>query len=322
MKTRVGIVGWGNLGRGVARALAACPDLEGAFVLTRRDPAAVAPAGESLPFYSVEEEKNLRGEADILILCGSSAHDLPRQTPQFAQNWCVVDSFDTHKKIPAHFSAVDAAARRGHTLAVISAGWDPGLLSLWRLLAFAAIPDGACNTFWGRGVSQGHSDAVRHIPGVVGCVQYTIPKDEALFAARRGDAGTLSESERIRRVCYVAAAPGADRDAIAREIAAMPHYFAPYETAIFFVSEDELQSQHASLAHAGSVFSSGGEGEQIACSLRTASNPHLTAQLLLAAARAAVRLSRAGETGCRTFFEIPPALLLPDDEATLRKKLL
>ena len=322
MAIRIGIVGWGNLGRGVLRALRQAEDMEPAFVLTRRDPAAVAPPEETVPFFRTEEAEQLREKADVLVLCGSSAYDLPRQTPRFALDWCVVDSFDTHRRIPAHFEAVDLAARQGGTLAVISAGWDPGLFSLWRLLAKAAVPCGMQNTFWGKGVSQGHSEAIRHIPGVIKGVQYTIPKEDALAAARRGEAAAFSDGERIRRVCYIVAEPGADRDAISREITAMPNYFEPYETAVFFIGEAQFEREHHSFAHGGSVFSSDADGNRIACSLHTPSNPDLTAHVLIACARAAHRLSEQGETGCRTLFDIPPALLLPQSPGELCAAML
>jgi diaminopimelate dehydrogenase len=322
MAIRIGIVGWGNLGRSVLQAAAEAPDLTPVCVLTRRDPAAVAPPDSPVPFARAEEAERFAECVDVMALCGSSAYDLPRQTPQFARDWCVVDSFDTHRTIDAHFQAVDLAARQGQTLAVISAGWDPGLFSLWRLLAKAAIPDGAQNTFWGRGVSQGHSEAIRHIAGVRRAVQYTVPKESALEQVRRGDAVALPDEARIRRVCYVVAEAGADKDAISREIAAMPHYFAPYETAVFFISEEEFLTHHTSLSHEGRVYSSDSAGERIACSLFAPSNPTLTAHLLLSAARAAHRLHEAGEIGCRTFFDVPPALLLPEDGATLRTTLL
>ena len=322
MDIRIGIAGFGNLGKAALYEARRTPDMTPVCVITRRDPSFVGKDEDGVTFIRSDDALSMREKVDVLLICGSSAYDLPRQTPSFARDFCVVDAFDTHRKIDEHFSSVDLAARQSEHSAVIAAGWDPGLFSLWRLFARAAMPDGAVNTFWGPGVSQGHSDAIRHIEGVTDAVQYTIPQGEFVSRSAKGDPTAFTDSERIRRLCYVSVKKSADRDKIAKEISSMPHYFKEYDTAVFFVSEEELAKKHYSLAHQGQVFCSDADKNSIACSLKTPSNPNLTARLMLACARAAYRLYSKKEYGCFTMFDIPPALLLPEGKKELRKAFL
>ena len=322
MSIRIGIAGFGNLGKAALYEAQHMPDMTPVCVITRRDPAFVGKGEGSVSFIHSDDTLSMREKIDVMLICGSSAHDLPRQTPTFARDFCVVDAFDTHRKIEEHFLSVDPAARQGEHTAIIAAGWDPGLFSLWRLYARAAMPDGAVNTFWGPGVSQGHSDAIRHIDGVTDAVQYTIPQGQYVSKSEKGEPTVFTDSERIRRLCYVSVKKSANRDKIAREISAMPHYFKDYDTAVFFVSEEELAKKHYSLAHQGQVFCSDILGNQIACSLKTPSNPNLTARLMLASARAAHRLCSKKEYGCFTLFDIPPTMLLPESEKSLLKDFL
>ena len=319
---RIGIVGYGNLGRGVELALRQCPDMALAGVFTRRDPAFLSILTPDVPVRPVAE---LSDELDVLILCGGSAADLPIQSPQLARRYHIVDSFDTHARIPAHFAAVDAAARAGGKLALISAGWDPGLFSWVRALAGSVLPSGESHTFWGPGVSQGHSDAIRRIPGVLDARAYTIPMRHALDQARSGLHTTLTAQERHTRVCYVAAEPGADPERIQQEIVTMPHYFAGYQTQVHFVSREELDREHNGLPHGGTVLHSGQVGGHRAAlefKLELASNPAFTGAVLTACARAVYRLSQAGETGCRTVLDIPISALSPLPPDVLRRTLL
>lgn len=328
MTIRIGIMGYGNLGRGVECALRQNPDLELAAVFTRRDPASVTPLTPGIKVLHADQAEQLKHEIDVLILCGGSATDLPGQTPHYAQWFTVVDSFDTHAKIPEHFAAVDAASRAAGTLGLISAGWDPGLFSLNRLYAGAVLPLGETYTFWGKGVSQGHSDAIRRIEGVLDARQYTIPVPASLQAVRSGAQPALTTRQKHTRECFVVAAPGADTTRIEREIKEMPNYFADYDTTVHFISEKELRRDHAGLPHGGTVLRSGKTGWQnehshvIEYSLKLDSNPEFTSSAIVAYARAAYRLRQAGETGCRTVLDVAPALLSPLSAEELRSTLL
>ena len=328
MTLRIGIVGYGNLGRGVECAVNAAADMELAVVFTRRDPAALKVRTAGVPVAPVSEAAAWADKVDVLVLCGGSATDLPVQTPKFARLFNVVDSFDTHARIPEHFAAVDAAARQGGKVAVISAGWDPGMFSLQRLYANAVLPDGRDYTFWGRGVSQGHSDAIRRIAGVKNAKQYTVPVEEAVEAVRAGKNPELTTRQKHLRECYVVLEPGADAARVEREIKTMPNYFADYDTTVNFISEEEFAAKHSGLAHGGFVFRTGrtgAEGENshvIEYSLKLDSNPEFTASVLAACARAAARLSREGASGARTVFDIAPAYLSPKSAEELRATLL
>ena len=324
---RVAIYGYGNLGRGVELALRRNPDCEAVCVFSRRAPETVKTA-TGLPVYAASDVLKFKDQIDVLILCGGSATDLPKMTPALAADFCVVDSFDTHASIPAHFAAVDEAAQKGGTLCLISAGWDPGMFSLARVYAQAILPDGEDYTFWGRGVSQGHSDAIRRIPGVLDARQYTVPVPEALEAVRRGDAPTLTTREKHTRECFVVAVPDADKAAIEQAIVTMPNYFADYDTTVTFVTAEELQRDHAGLPHGGRVIRTGRTGldgehtHAIEYSLRLDSNPEFTASALVAFARAVCRMKGRGRTGCLTAFDVAPADLSPMSPEELRKKLL
>ncbi len=324
---RVGIYGYGNLGRGVEYAVEAAPDMALVALFTRRDPQKIAPR-TGVPVYSADCLSDFKGKIDVLILCGGSATDLPTQTPACASLFNVVDSFDTHAKIPSHFAAVDEAARAGGHVATISSGWDPGMFSLARLYAGAILPDGKDYTFWGRGVSQGHSDAIRRVEGVLDAKQYTVPIDAALAAVRAGENPELTTREKHLRECYVVAKEGADRARIEREIKGMPNYFADYDTTVHFITKEELDRDHAGIPHGGFVIRAGKTGAKgehthvIEYSLRLDSNPEFTASVIVAAARATVRLSREGAVGCRTMLDIPPSYLSPLSGEELRATLL
>lgn len=328
MAIRIGIYGYGNLGRGAELAVGHAPDMELAAVFTRRDPASVRTADPAVPAVPADEAAQWRDRIDVMILCGGSATDLPRQTPALARSFTVVDSFDTHAQIPVHFAAVDAAARESGTLGIISVGWDPGLFSLMRAYGSAVLPEGKAYTFWGRGVSQGHSDAIRRIDGVLDARQYTVPVPQALDAVRRGEQPELTARQKHTRECFVVAAEGADRERIRREIVTMPNYFDEYDTTVHFVTAEELRRDHAGLPHGGTVIRTGVTGadgehrERIEYSLSLDSNPEFTAGVLTAYARAAYRLHAEGAVGCRTVLDIPPALLLPADPAAQRAALL
>ena len=324
---RIGIYGYGNLGRGVECATRQNPDMELFGIFTRRAPESIETL-TGAPVYAASEIDDFRERIDVLILCAGSATDLPEMTPALARRFHVVDSFDTHAHIPGHFAAVDAAAREtGHT-ALTSGGWDPGLFSLNRLYASAILPDGKDYTFWGRGVSQGHSDAIRRIPGVRDARQYTVPVPEALEAVRSGSMPELTTRQKHTRECYVVAEEGADRAAIETAIKTMPNYFNEYDTTVTFISEEEMRANHASLPHGGFVFRTGrtglnGEyGNTIEYRLTLDSNPMFTASVLVALARAVGRLAAKGETGCKTVFDIPPALLSPLSGEELRAHML
>ena len=328
MSIRIGILGYGNLGRGVECAVKQNPDMELRAVITRRPPESVKVLTEGVKVCHVDEAEKLKDEIDVLILCGGSATDLPVQTPEFARWFNVVDSFDTHANIPQHFDAVDRAASESGHVGIISVGWDPGMFSLNRLYATAILPQGSNYTFWGRGVSQGHSDAVRRIEGVRDARQYTIPVDSALEAVRAGKNPELTTREKHTRECFVVAEEGADLARIEHEIKTMKNYFDEYDTTVHFITEEELLRDHKGLPHGGFVLRSGKTGwneensHVIEYSLKLDSNPEFTSSVIVAYARAAYRLSREGQKGCRTVFDIAPAYLSPESAADLRKKYL
>ena len=323
----VAIAGYGNLGRGVEAAVTNASDMDLVGIFTRRDPSAVKVATDT-PVYAWSELAERANDIDVLVICGGSATDLPEQTPELAKLFTVVDSFDTHAHIPDHFARVDAAARAAGTLGVISCGWDPGLFSLARLYASAALPDGADYTFWGRGVSQGHSDAIRRIPGVADARQYTVPVPAALEAARSGENPELTTREKHTRECYVVAEEGADLAAIEEAIVTMPNYFSDYDTTVTFISQEELDANHAGLPHGGTVIRSGRTGlsaefgDTIEFSLQLDSNPYFTGSVLASVARAAHRMHEAGNVGAYTMFDIPPAMLSPLSPEELRAHLM
>ena len=328
MSIRIGILGYGNLGRGVEFAVKEQEDMELVAVFTRRDPASVKIATENVPVISASKAAEWKDKIDVLVLCGGSATDLPVQTPEFAKLFNVIDSFDTHARIPEHFAAVDAAAKSGGHIGIISVGWDPGLFSLARVYSSAILPDGKDYTFWGKGVSQGHSDAVRRIAGVKNAKQYTIPVNAALEAVRSGTNPELSTRQKHTRECFVVIEDGADAAKIENEIKTMPNYFSDYDTTVHFISEEEFKRDHSGLAHGGFVIRSGktGNGKEhnhiIEFSLKLDSNPEFTTSVLIAYARAAYRLSVEGQTGCRTVLDIPPAYLSAQSPDELRAHLL
>ena len=323
---KVGILGYGNLGRGVELAVKGNADIELAAVFTRRNPDSVKISTENVPVVSVEDAASWTEKIDVMILCGGSATDLPAQTPKFAEMFNVIDSFDTHAKIPEHFAKVDAVAKNSNHVAIISVGWDPGLFSLARAYSNAILPNGTDYTFWGRGVSQGHSDAIRRIAGVKNAKQYTVPIDAALAAVRSGTNPTLTTREKHLRECYVVLEEGADAAEVERQIKTMPNYFADYDTTVNFISEDEFKKNHSGLAHGGFVIRTGKTTDAhkhvIEFNLKLDSNPEFTANVLVAYARAAYRLNQEGKRGCMTVLDIPPAYLSAVDGATLRKNLL
>ncbi|MEG1153977.1 MAG: diaminopimelate dehydrogenase [Ruthenibacterium sp.] len=327
MTIRIGILGYGNLGRGVEAAIQKNSDMTLSAVFTRRAPDTLHIASD-VPVLSADTLENWTERLDVLILCGGSATDLPQQTPAMAQKFTVVDSFDTHAKIPAHFEAVDAAARASGHVAVISAGWDPGLFSILRTYGAAALPTGATNTFWGKGVSQGHSDAIRRIDGVLDARQYTVPVAAALDAVRHGETSALSARQKHTRECFVVAAEGADKAKIERDIVNMPDYFADYDTTVTFVSAETLAAEHSGMPHGGHVICSGKTGFHdehthiMDFSLHLDSNPEFTSNILVATARAAHRLHLEGQCGCKTLLDIPPSYLCAESGAYLRKNLL
>lgn len=327
-RIRVAILGYGNLGRGVELAIRQNPDMELTAFFTRRSPSALKTLTPGIPVYSAEKAAEMKDLIDVLILCGGSATDLPRQTPEYAKYFNLVDSFDTHARIPEHFAAVDRVAAASGTTALISAGWDPGLFSLQRLLGNCVLPNGHDYTFWGKGVSQGHSDAIRRVDGVIAGKQYTVPVAEALERVRRGEAPELTAREKHTRECFVVAAPGADKARIEAEIKNMPNYFADYDTTVNFISMEELEREHSGMPHGGTVMRSGttganGEtGQMMEYSLKLGSNPEFTSSVLVCCARAVYRLNAAGNSGCKTIFDIPPAYFSPLSGEELRKQLL
>lgn len=322
-RIRVGIVGYGNLGRGVELAIAQNPDMQLDAIFTRRDPATIS---SSTKAYSIEEAANFVNDIDVMILCGGSATDLPEQGPQFAKMFNVVDSFDTHARIPEYFDAVNGAAVESGKLAVISTGWDPGLFSMNRLLFESILPEGNGYTFWGKGVSQGHSDAIRRVAGVKHGVQYTIPVEAAVQKVRDGENPEFSTREKHLRECYVVAEEGADQAKIRDEIVSMPNYFADYDTVVHFISEEELKQNHSAMPHGGLVLRSGKTGTDstqiMEFGLKLDSNPEFTSSVLVAYARAAYKLYKEGQVGAKTVFDIPLGYLSPKSAAELRKELL
>ena len=327
MTIRIGILGYGNLGRGVELAIQHCPDMELAGVFTRRNPQSLQTV-TGANVYSMEQAETMQNEIDVMILCGGSATDLPVQTPKFAQLYNVIDSFDTHAKIPEHFDAVDASAKAAGKTAIISTGWDPGMFSLNRVLAQAILPQGDTYTFWGKGVSQGHSDAIRRLDGVKDARQYTIPVETALEAVRNGEAPNLTTRQKHLRECFVVAEEGADLAKIEQEIVTMPNYFADYDTTVHFISEEELRANHSGIPHGGFVIHSGKTGVNsenthvIEYGLKLDSNPEFTASVLVAYARAAYGMHKDGITGCKTVFDVAPRYLSPMSDEQLRKEML
>jgi len=325
-KIRIGLMGYGNLGKGAELAIAKCDDMELKAIFTRRAPESIHPITEGVSVFRAEDAKLHRDEIDVLILCGGSATDLPKQGPEYAAYFHTVDSFDTHAKIPEYFDAMDAALKASGHVGIISVGWDPGLFSVNRMMSGAILPDGEYYTFWGKGVSQGHSDAIRRIEGVADAKQYTVPVDSAVEAARSGLNPTLTTRQKHTRVCYVVLKDGADADKIENEIKTMPNYFADYDTFVNFISMEEFKRDHSSMPHGGFVIRSGKSGSGakhvIEYSLKLESNPEFTSSVLIAYARAIYKLSKEGRTGCTTVFDIPPAYLSPLDGAALRKELL
>lgn len=324
---KLAIYGYGNLGRGVECAAHLAPDMELVGVFTRRAPETLKTL-TGVPVYSVNDILDFKDKVDVLIICGGSATDLPEMTPSLAEHFNVVDSFDTHAAIPQHFANVDVAAKKNGNIALISAGWDPGMFSLNRLYASAILPNGQDYTFWGRGVSQGHSDAIRRIDGVLDARQYTVPIPEALEAVRAGENPTLTTGEKHRRECYVVAEDGADLDRIEREIKTMPNYFADYETSVTFITKEELMRDHAGIPHGGSVIRTGVTGlngehkHVIEYSLKLDSNPEFTASVIVAFARAINKMHLRGDSGCKTVFDVAPVDLSPLSPEELRAHML
>lgn len=321
---KVGIIGYGNLGRGVEKAVLKASDIECVGVFTRRNPESVKTV-TGLPVYSMQDLKKF-SDVDVMIICGGSATDLPIMTKGILKDFNTVDSFDTHAKIPEYYEELDKVAKENNHLGAISIGWDPGLFSIARMLFGALLPDGNDYTFWGKGVSQGHSDAIRRIEGVKNAIQYTIPKEQALEQVRNGSNPNLSARDKHLRECFVVALDGADKQKIENEIVNMPNYFADYDTVVHFISEEELKEKHSKLAHGGFVLRSGesaeGNSHLLELSIKLDSNPEFTGSVLLAYARAVARLSKEGKTGAITVFDVPISYLSPMDNALLRKKLL
>lgn len=328
MSIRIGISGYGNLGRGIECAIKQNPDMELTAVFTRRDPATVRILTEGVPVCRAEDAGEWKDKIDVMILCGGSATDLPKQTPEYAGMFNVIDSFDTHAKIPEHYANVDTAAKKAGKIGIISVGWDPGMFSLNRLYANVILPDGKDYTFWGKGVSQGHSDAVRRIEGVKDAKQYTIPVEAALEAVRNGENPDLTTRQKHTRECFVVLEEGADPMKVEEEIKTMPNYFSDYDTTVHFISEEELKRDHSGIPHGGFVLRSGKTGwngensHLIEYSLKLDSNPEFTSSVLVAYARAAYRLSQEGQCGCRTVFDIAPAYLSAKSGEELRKTML
>lgn len=328
MSIRIGILGYGNLGKGIECAIKQNDDMELAAVFTRRDPSTVKIQTEGVGVYPVSEAPSFKDKIDVMILCGGSATDLPKQTPEYVKYFNVIDSFDTHAKIPDHFANVDAAAKESGKVGIISVGWDPGMFSLNRLYANAILVDGKDYTFWGKGVSQGHSDAIRRIEGVKDARQYTVPVPEALNAVRNGENPELTTRQKHTRECFVVTEDGADKARIENEIKTMPNYFADYDTTVTFITEEELQTNHAGIPHGGVVIRSGktgwnGENKHIIeYSLKLDSNPEFTTSVLIAYARAAYRLNKEGVSGAKTVFDIAPAYLTAMSGEEIRSHLL
>lgn len=326
-KIRVGITGYGNLGKGVEYAVESSDDMVLAGIFSRRSPEQIKPR-TGVPVYSIEQAAQMKNQIDVMIVCGGSANDLPVQTAQLAEHFNLVDSFDTHAKIPEHFENVDRISRKSKKVSIISAGWDPGMFSLNRLYSQAILPNGSDYTFWGKGVSQGHSDAIRRIDGVLDAKQYTIPVDCALERVRSGEQPELTTREKHTRECFVVAKDDADLKFIENQIKTMPNYFADYDTTVHFISKDEFEAEHSGIPHGGVVFRTGTTGENqknkhiIEYKLTLDSNPEFTAGVLTACARAAYRLNKEGMSGCKTLFDIPPSYLHQQSPEELRKNLL
>ena len=324
----IAILGYGNLGRGVECAIKNTSDMKLCYVFTRRVPETVKILTESATVCHIDELINKQNEIDVLIICGGSATDLPVQTPEYVKYFNVIDSFDTHAKIPEHFENVNKNAVDGGKIGIISVGWDPGMFSLNRLYANAVLPSGQDYTFWGKGVSQGHSDAIRRIDGVIDARQYTVPVESAVNAVRNGENPTLATRQKHTRVCFVVADDNADKALIEKQIKEMPNYFADYDTTVHFITMEEMKREHSALPHGGTVIRSGKTGWNnenthiIEYSLKLDSNPEFTSSVLIAYARAAYRLNKQGESGCKTVFDIPPVLLSEKSAEELRKNLL
>ena len=327
-KIRIGIAGYGNLGKGVEMAIRQNEDMELAGVFTRRDPATVTVKTPGAKAYTMEDAKNMKDQIDVMIICGGSATDLPKQKPELAKDFNEIDSYDTHANIPQHFANVDAAAKENGHLAMISVGWDPGLFSLNRIYAESILPNGKTYTFWGKGVSQGHSDAIRRIPGVKRGIQYTVPVEEAMDQVRAGKQPELTTRQKHTRECFVVAEEGADKKQIEESIKTMKNYFDEYDTTVHFISEEELKRDHSGIPHGGFVIRSGKTGwndensHVIEYSLKLDSNPEFTSSVIVAYARAAYRMNQEGQKGCKTVFDVAPAYLSALDGAELRKKFL
>ena len=327
IKTRVGIAGYGNLGRGVELAIRQNPDMELIGIFTRRDPASVKTL-TGAPAYRIEDAETMKDQIDVMILCGGSATDLPQQGPQLAKNFHTIDSFDTHAKIPDYFAAMDKVCKEQKHISIISVGWDPGLFSLNRLYAESVLSNGKTYTFWGKGVSQGHSDAIRRVKGVKNAIQYTVPVEQAIEAVRNCENPELTTRQKHLRECYVVAEEGADLAQIENDIKTMPNYFSDYDTTVHFISEEELKRDHASMPHGGFVIRSGKTGLQeetnqvIEFSLKLESNPEFTASVLVAYARAAHCMAQEGMCGAKSVFDVAPAYLSAKSGEELRKELL
>lgn len=322
-KIKIGIVGYGNLGKGVELSISQNPDIELAAIFTRRNPSEL---GNESKFVSLSKIEKYKGKVDVMILCGGSATDLPEQGPSISKIFNIVDSFDTHAKIPEYFNKVDESSKSGNTLSLISSGWDPGLFSLARILGQSVLPQGEDYTFWGKGVSQGHSDAIRRIPGVKNAVQYTIPVESALEKVRSGESPKFTTADKHLRDCYVAVSEDADKESIENAIKTMPNYFDDYHTTVTFVSEEELKEKHSGMPHGGFVIRSGitgsGTKQRMEFSLELESNPEFTASVLVAYARAIARMAKEGQTGARTVFDIPFSYLSSKSGEELRRDLL
>ena len=326
---RVAIAGYGNLGRGTQAAIKQNPDMQLVCVFSRRDPASVTLIDPSVPVYAMDDIEQYKDDIDVLILCGGSKSDLPEQGPVFAGLFNIVDSFDTHAKIPEYFSALDAPAKKANKVAMLSVGWDPGLFSINRLYGEAILPVGETYTFWGKGLSQGHSDAVRRVAGVKSGVQYTLPSESAMARVRSGEQPTLSTREKHTRECYIVLADGADADLVRDAIVTMPDYFADYDTAVHFIDQQTFESEHGKMPHGGFVIRSGVSGidneqnnQVLEFSLKLGSNPEFTSSVLVAYARAAYKMNLAGDSGAKTVLDVAPSLLSPKTPAQLRKELL
>ena len=326
---RVAIAGYGNLGRGAQAAIKQSPDMQLVCVFSRRDPAYVILIDPSVPVYAMDDVAQYKDDVDVLILCGGSKSDLPEQGPKLAALFNIVDSFDTHAKIPEYFAALDIPAKQANKVAMLSVGWDPGLFSINRLYGEAILPVGETYTFWGKGLSQGHSDAVRRVDGVKSGVQYTLPSESAMARVRNGEQPTLSTREKHTRECYIVLADGADADKVRNTIVTMPDYFADYDTKVHFINQSTFEREHQKMPHGGFVIRSGVSGmdneqnnQVLEFSLKLGSNPEFTASVLVAYARAAYKMNLAGETGAKTVLDVAPSLLSPKTPAQLRKELL